>query len=73
MMIQTYNQAEKVYQKFVKPLEHKYLNKYVAVSPEGKTIFGSTMINVLKQAKTDFGEVTPLVFKVGPKVVGKWR
>lgn len=71
-MIQTYNQAEELYQRFVKPLEHKHRNQYAAVSPEGKTIFGSTVINVLRQAKTDFGEVTPLVFKVGQKVVGKW-
>ena len=72
-MIQTYDQAEKLYQEFVKPFEHKHRDKYVAVSPEGKTIFGSTMINVLRQTKTSFGEITPLVFKVGQKVVGKWR
>lgn len=73
-MIQTYDQAERIYQRFVKPLEHKHRNHYVAVSPEGKTIFGSTVIDVLRQAKTDFGGViTPLVFKVGQKVVGKWR
>lgn len=72
-MVQNYQQAEKLYQHFVKPLENKYKGKYVAVSPKGKTIFGSTMIDVLKKANVNFGNITPLVFKVGQEVVGKWR
>ncbi len=72
-MIQNYQQAEKLYQRFVKPLESKHKGKYVAVSPQGKTIFGSTVIDVLKRANVDLGKITPLVFKVGQKVVGKWR
>ncbi len=72
-MIQNYEQAEELYQRFVKPLETKHKGKYVAVSPKGKTIFGPTMLDVLKRANVNFGNITPLVFKVGQKVVGKWR
>lgn len=66
-------QAEKLYQQFVKPLEDKYRDKYVAVSPSGRTILGSTVVDVLKKANVDFGQAIPFVFKVGQKVVGKWR
>lgn len=72
-MHQNYQLAENLYQKFVKPLESRYKDKYVAVSQKGQTIFGLTVLEVLHKANTDFGKQTPFVFKVGQKVVGKWR
>lgn len=72
-MNQNYQLAENLYQKFVKPLESKHKGKYVAVSQKGKAIFTDTILEALMKAHISFGKEAPFVFKVGEKVVGKWR
>lgn len=64
--------ADKLYKKYGKPLESEHLGKYLAVSPDGKTLLGPTLIEVAQQAKAAFGPGS-FLFKVGPKAVGKWR
>ena len=65
-------EAEQVYERYGKPLEREHRGEYLAVSPEGKTLLGATLLEVLQKASTTFGPGN-LVFKVGEKAVGKWR
>lgn len=65
-------QADKLYKQYGKPLELEHKEAYLAVSPNGRTILGTTLLKVAKQAKQAFGPGI-FVFKVGEKAVGKWR
>lgn len=65
-------QADKLYKHYGKPLELEHKGAYLAVSPNGKTVLGTTLLEVSKQAKQTFGPGS-FVFKVGEKTVGKWR
>ncbi|HLC30605.1 MAG TPA: hypothetical protein VJM51_07475 [Dehalococcoidia bacterium] len=64
--------ADDLYKKYGKPLESEHWGKYLAVSLDGKTLLGPTLIEVAQQAKDAFGPGS-FLFKVGPKAVGKWR
>jgi len=65
-------QADKLYEQYGKPLEVEHKGVYLAVSPDGQTVLGATLMEVSKQAKQVFGPGS-FVFKVGEKAVGKWR
>ncbi len=64
--------ADELYTKYGKPLESEHWGQYLAISPDGKTLLGSTLIEVAQKAKGAFGPGS-FLFKVGPKAVGKWR
>ena len=61
-----------LYQRYGKPLEVDHKGEYLAVSPKGKTILGSTLLQVVKQATEQFGPGN-VVYKVGEAAVGKCR
>lgn len=42
------------------------------ISAAGKTLLGSTVLEVMQQAKAAFGPGT-FIFKVGDRAVGTWR
>ena len=65
-------QADALYERYGKPLEQEHRGEYIAISPDGRTLLGSSVIDVLRNAKATFGPGN-FVFKVGPKAVGKWR
>ena len=65
-------EAERLYQQHGRPLEAEHRGEYLAISPEGKTLLGPTLLEVLKQAREAFGPGN-FVFKVGQRAVGKWR
>lgn len=65
-------QADKLYEKYGKPLEAQHLGAFVAISPEGDTVIGATIFKVLLEAAVTFGPGN-FIFKIGEKVVGKWR
>ena len=64
--------AEALYERHGKPLEGEHRGEYVAIAPDGRTILGPTVLDVLKKAKADFGPGN-FIFKVGTRAVGKWR
>jgi hypothetical protein len=70
--IKNIDEAEQLYEKYVKPLESTRRGEYVAVAPSGEMIFGPTVLDVLKEAGARFGP-NNVVFKVGQRAVGKWR
>jgi hypothetical protein len=64
-------QGDQLYAQYVKPLEQKHAGKYVAVSPQGKVVLASTLVDVMKKAEAELGSGN-FVFKVGDIVVGSW-
>ncbi|MBI4492414.1 MAG: hypothetical protein HY690_06435 [Chloroflexi bacterium] len=64
--------ADRLYEQYGKPLEAQHWGEYVAISPDGRTLLGPTILEVLEKATAAFGPGT-FVFKVGEKAVGKWR
>lgn len=65
-------QSNQLYEQFGKPLETEHAGEFIAVSPEGQTLLGTTAGEVGRRAKEAFGPGN-FVFKLGPRVVGKWR
>ena len=65
-------QADGLYERYGRPLEAQNRGEYVAISPDGQTILGSSVGQVLREAKAAFGPGN-FIFKVGDKAVGKWR
>lgn len=65
-------QADALYERYGKPLEQAHQGQYLAIAPDGRTLLGSTMLDVLRGAKAQFGPGN-FVFKVGTRAVGKWR
>ena len=65
-------QANLLYERYGKPFEAQHRGQYVAISPEGRTLLGDSVRDVLLQAKAAFGPGN-FVFKIGERAVGKWR
>ena len=65
-------QAENLYEQYGKPLEQKHRGEYVAIFPDGRFVLGESRLEVLDQALAQFGPGS-FLFKVGEKVVGRWR
>jgi hypothetical protein len=65
-------QAEKLYEQYGRPLEQKHRGEYVAIFPDGRFVLGESRLEVLDQALARFGP-GGFLFKVGEKVVGRWR
>ncbi len=64
--------GDTLYQQYGTPLEAQHLGQYVAIAPDGRTVLGSTVLEVMQQASTALGPGA-YIFKVGPRSVGKWR
>jgi hypothetical protein len=65
-------QAEKLYEQYRRPLEQKHRGEYVAIFPDGRFVLGESRLEVLDQALARFGPGS-FLFKIGEKVVGRWR
>ena len=63
---------ETLYEQYGKPLEATHQSRYLAISPERKTILGESLIEVAQKAGAAFGPGY-FVYKIGERVVGKWR
>lgn len=63
--------AEALYEQYGKPLEEKNIGKYVAISEDGKTIIGTSVFELIQEAKLAFGPGN-FIFKIGERSVGKW-
>lgn len=66
------HEAERLYAQYVKPLEPQHTGQYIAISSNGQTLLGSTVLEVMQQAKAAFGPGS-FIFKVGDRSMGKWR
>ena len=63
-----------LYEQYGKPLEPDHRGEYLAVSREGKTVLGRTLLEVGKRAVTELGRGS-LVFRIGEPAgaVGRLR
>jgi hypothetical protein len=68
----TIHDANKIYEKYVKPLEQKHKNQFVLVTPKGQAVFAPTLLEIMEQAGKAPNR-NNFVFKVGAKAVGKLR
>jgi hypothetical protein len=65
-------QANELYERFGKPLERDHPDEFVAISPDGRSVLGATASQAGHRAREAFGPGN-YVFKLGQRVVGKWR
>jgi hypothetical protein len=65
-------EADRLYERYGKPPEADHAGRYVAISRDGRTIVGPTVLAVIHQARVAFGPGS-YVFKVGERAVGRWR
>jgi len=63
---------ERLYEEYGKPLEEAHKGEYVAIGPEGQTIFGGSTAEVLQQAVEAFGSGNFGLFRVGHRALGRW-
>jgi hypothetical protein len=66
------SRAFALYERFGKPLEPAHTGEFIAITPDGRTLLGPTLIGTVQQAAATFGPGS-FVFKVGEVVVGAWR
>ena len=66
------DEATQVYEKFGKPREATHKGQFLAVSKTGQTVIAPTLVAALKEATERFGPGN-YIFKIGERVVGKWR
>jgi hypothetical protein len=64
-------EADRLYERYGKPLERDHEGEYVAISPEGETVLGPDLLRVAEEAEGKLGPDHTL-FRLGPRVVGKW-
>jgi len=60
---------ERVYQRYVKPLEQDHKDEFVLVTPTGQTVFAPTLLDAVKQA-SKVPDKNNFIFKVGQRSVG---
>jgi hypothetical protein len=61
-----------LYEQFGRPLESAHTGEFVAITPDGRTLLGPTLVGTVEDAAATFGPGS-FVFKVGDVVVGAWR
>ena len=69
---QTEELSRKLYEQYGKPLEAEHTGEYVAIAKDGGTLLGSSLQEVVDNATEALGPGN-FVYKIGPRVVGKWR
>ena len=60
------------YDQYGKLFEPEHNGEYLAISPDGRTILGATLLEVMKKASAQFGPGNRL-YKVGERAVFRWR
>ena len=69
---QRLREAEALYERFGKPLEAQHRGEYVAITTDGRTLVGPTVLAVAREARRTLGPEC-FVFKLGERAVGRWR
>ncbi len=69
----TIQEAYALYDRYGKSLEAEHYGEFVAISPTtGQTIIGPTRREVAQEALQILGDGM-FLFKIGERVVGRWR
>ena len=65
-------EADALYRHYGLPFEATHTGQYVAITRDGRTVIGPTLLQVMQEAKAAFGPGS-FIFKVGERAAGKWR
>ena len=65
-------QKRRLYQQHGKPLEKEHTGEYVAISTDGRTILGTRIGQVLRQAVDTFGRDNFALARVGHDTLAQW-
>jgi hypothetical protein len=61
---------DELYERFGKPLESQHRGQYLAISPDGKTVLGTSLLEVAERAEASFGPGN-FLYRIGERAVGK--
>lgn len=64
-------EADRRYERYARPLERDQWGEYVAVSADGETRLGQSVTELLRETEEEVGSDLH-IFKIGPRVVGRW-
>ena len=64
------SESDKMYQKFVKPLEKDHWGKFIAITPKGEFLIQSDLLQATIKGIEKLGSGN-FVFKIGEKAVGR--
>ena len=65
-------QAERLYERFGKPLESAHSGEFVAIAPDGRTVLGASLVEAIERGTLTFGPGS-YVFRIGEGVAATWR
>lgn len=65
-------EADRLYERHVKPLEQEHWGEFVAVSRDGRFLLGASLAELTEQAVAKLGQ-GHFAFKVGEVAIGKVR
>ena len=65
-------ESDILYEQYGKPLEAQHRGEYLAVSPQGDTLIGPDLDELIDKAVEKLGSGN-FIFKIGDVAVGKWR
>jgi hypothetical protein len=66
-------ESDRLYERYVKPLEPEHWGKYATVTLAGETIIAPTLLEAIQEADNRFGQDRTITLKIGAGVVGKIR
>jgi hypothetical protein len=72
MRQQKSGEADRLYEKYVKPLEKDHRGEYMIVSPTGQFLLGTQLYDLVETAERKFGPGN-YVFKLGESAAVVWR
>jgi hypothetical protein len=64
--------GDRLYDQYARPLEAEHWGEFVAIAPDGRTMLGTDLWDLTKEAIDQLGKGL-YVYKVGEKAVGRWR
>ena len=68
---QLLEESEQLYEQYAKHLETEHWGEFIAITRDGRTVLGSSADEVGRAANDAFGPGV-FVFKIGPRVTGRW-
>lgn len=65
-------ETDRLYEQYAKPFEREHQGKYIAVSPNGRTMLGKKLYELVVDAEREFGPGS-FIFKLGERAAATWR
>ncbi len=69
----TIEEADALYAKYGQPLEQQHEGQYAAITRQGRTVLGTTVLAVADRADEEFGPTEQaFIFKIGDVAEYRW-